>query len=349
MQKNDTFSIENNNFDLIRLLAALQVAISHACSHLEFYSPALKFLAVIPGVPVFFFVSGFLISGSFHNSKMAQKPLANFFLKRVLRLYPALLVVLVGSILSVYLTGYFAHEKVTISNFVRWVIAQSTFFQFYNPEFLRGYSTGVLNGSLWTISVEIQFYILTPFIFYLYEKRKKIFLALLFLFLLVNFGNSLINERYSFFEKVFHVSFIPHIYMFLLGVFCWHSRSLVNLVNRIPFPVLLAALSLAYLSTNQIGWGNFINPIGFMALCAVILKFAFCYNFKFGRLIGRNDISYGVYIIHMPVVNFLMYKQLFGYFGVILAISSTVFLSFLLWFFIEKPFLKLKKHALRSI
>ena len=117
MQTTDKFSIENNNFDLIRLLAALQVAISHACSHLEFYSPALEFLAVIPGVPVFFFVSGFLISGSFHNSKMALKPLANFFLKRVLRLYPALLVVLVGSIFSVSLTGYFANEKVTIPTF----------------------------------------------------------------------------------------------------------------------------------------------------------------------------------------------------------------------------------------
>jgi peptidoglycan/LPS O-acetylase OafA/YrhL len=349
MQINDTFSIEKNNFDLIRLLAALQVAITHACSHLEFYSPALEFLAVIPGVPVFFFVSGFLISGSFHNSKMAQKPLANFFLKRVLRLYPALLVVLAGSILSVYLTGYFANETVTVPNFVMWVIAQSTFFQFYNPDFLREYSTGVLNGSLWTISVEIQFYILTPFIFYLYCKSKKIFLALLFLFLLVNFGNSFINEKYSFFEKIFYVSFVPHIYMFLLGVFFWHSRSLVNLVNRIPFPILLATLSIAYLSTKQIGWENSINPIWFMALCAVILKFAFYDNFWFGRLVGKNDISYGVYIIHMPVVNFLVYKQSFGFFGVILAISSTVVLSFLLWFYIEKPFLKLKKHALRSI
>ena len=60
-----------NNFDLIRLAAALQVASTHA---LPYFVPGsrswylVRFLELFPGVPVFFFVSGFLISKSFEKN-----------------------------------------------------------------------------------------------------------------------------------------------------------------------------------------------------------------------------------------------------------------------------------------
>ena len=58
-----------NNFDLIRLFAATQVAISHISSHLEIAIPGLSFLSYFPGVPIFFFISGYLIYQSFANLK----------------------------------------------------------------------------------------------------------------------------------------------------------------------------------------------------------------------------------------------------------------------------------------
>lgn len=39
-----------------------------------------------------------------------------------------------------------------------------SFVQFYNPDWLRGFGTGVLNGSLWSIPVELQYYVLLPFL-----------------------------------------------------------------------------------------------------------------------------------------------------------------------------------------
>src|SRR5512143_1999532 len=57
-----------NNFDLIRLLAALQVAFHHLIQQLKIepsgiiFSSIFKITSLFPGVPVFFFVSGFLIS-----------------------------------------------------------------------------------------------------------------------------------------------------------------------------------------------------------------------------------------------------------------------------------------------
>ena len=53
--------ITTNNFDLIRLFAASQVAITHASEHLGFNHPIIDAIAFLPGVPIFFFISGFLI------------------------------------------------------------------------------------------------------------------------------------------------------------------------------------------------------------------------------------------------------------------------------------------------
>jgi len=58
-------AMQRNNFDLIRLFAALQVVVTHGDRFILNWggvlSPVLEF---IPGVPIFFLISGFLISAS---------------------------------------------------------------------------------------------------------------------------------------------------------------------------------------------------------------------------------------------------------------------------------------------
>ena len=77
-----------NNFDLIRLCAALQVAVFHTAVYMDVGSVWVHYLGYFPGVPIFFFISGFLIYQSYNNIR-ANK-LKTFFTNRVLRLYPAL-------------------------------------------------------------------------------------------------------------------------------------------------------------------------------------------------------------------------------------------------------------------
>ena len=71
-------SITKNNFDILRLLAAFQVAFSHASTHLEHSVTFLWFLSLFPGVPIFFFLSGYLIYGSFQSSSNNKNQINDF-------------------------------------------------------------------------------------------------------------------------------------------------------------------------------------------------------------------------------------------------------------------------------
>jgi peptidoglycan/LPS O-acetylase OafA/YrhL len=74
-------------------------------------------------------------------------------------------------------------------------LAQLSIVQFYNPDFLRGYGVGVLNGSLWTISVELQFYVMLPWVWtFTAYGRKRFTLALIAATLLANLACSLLQE-----------------------------------------------------------------------------------------------------------------------------------------------------------
>ena len=235
-------------------------------------------------------------------------------------------------------------------SFLSWLVAQSTFFQFYNADFLRGYGVGVVNGSLWTISVELQFYILTPLIFVGFNHlgRYAIFSIVLSL-IIMHTLNAQFNDSDFIILKLFNVSFIPWLYMFVFGALCYKYQQIILYIKKVPFLVALLILILVYFLTHKIGWGNSINPIGYIALIIFIVKCAFTLPNLSDSILRRNDFSYGIYIMHMPIINYLLYIGVDGIDGFACAMALTIIFAVLSWFLIEKPSLKLKINALRSI
>jgi peptidoglycan/LPS O-acetylase OafA/YrhL len=347
-----------NNFDLIRLGAALQVAIGHTASHFDLWGSlgfVGKAIAVFPGVPIFFVVSGLLISRSFEQS---HRP-GDYFRNRCLRIYPALWVCLVVSVVvTVFLlpdqTGRAAPWR-----WMAWWSAQMSVAQFWQPEFLRGFGTDALNGALWTITIELQFYLLLPLLYRALRLRSsRGNLALiavggvsLVLFLLVTTRSDLFPSWDSFLLLVFAVA--PYLWIFILGILIQRNLPRLRGLFAGKLPPWLAAYAVVTLLAHAAGWrvtGNAMNPVSLVVLAGVVVSAALTLPSLGERLLRRNDLSYGIYIYHTPILNLML---------AYLAVGSALALPMLLlaavavaagsWWLVEKPFLRHKRNALRDI
>lgn len=153
----------DNNFNLIRVVAAFIVLYVHSRTFLGLVSPPTPALGVAIGhiaVHVFFFTSGFLVTGSL----FARADIFDFAWARVMRVFPGLWMMLLITVTGLGLfvgtlpaSEFFAspttHEYVlrcaTLINGVRYKLPG--LFE-HNP-----YPSNV-NGSLWTLPIELRLY-----------------------------------------------------------------------------------------------------------------------------------------------------------------------------------------------
>ena len=334
-----------NNFDLIRLFGALEVVCGHALFHFGLLDNApwivRRLLDLFPGVPIFFVVSGFLITASLERSR----DLSGYARNRVLRIYPGLWACFGVTLVVLWSFGALSGQFLR-SNFGPWVVAQLTFVQFYNPAALRGFGVGVINGSLWTIPVELGFYVLLPALLFAFgdwrSKRRPVAIAMAVVALFSALLWVMVESHRSTIAKLVEVTPLPHFWMFLLGALAWRYRAVIAPVIRGRFLWWLAAylaLGLTILRPD--------GPVGVLEkamLGAVTLSAAFTTPYLAEKLLRGNDISYGVYIYHMLVVNALL--QL-GYRGdsalLPITIAVTCLLAFASWRLVERPALRRKR------
>ncbi len=337
-----------NNFDLLRLMAAISVLFFHTRARLDIdlNHYVVSFFGYIPGVPIFFFISGFLISLSYKKSSSVQ----NYMRNRILRIYPALYLCLLLSVGFIIYIGYLDTSILGTQKFWVWILAQISFVQFYNPEFLRGYGTGVLNGSLWTISVELQFYFLVPFLYkYLINRydKNKVLIILLMLFSIINIayntlGNSTDFRTQATLYKLLYVSFLPWFYMFLLGIFFQENFYKFRILYEMP--IIIKSI---YIITILSLYNYFsLNPITFFLFGTVLYIVIFSFKNVSDILLRGNDYSYGIYIYHAVAINYFIYS---GYTKepkyLIYILLVSLVLAFFSWHLLEKPMLKLKKRS----
>lgn len=356
---NHSWVFRENSLDIIRLIAAMQVCILHS---FEFMAPEktdtffFEILRLFPGVPIFFFISGYLISKSYESTPN----LLEYSRNRALRIYPALFICVLVNIIMVWSTGYLDSTDADASGILFLFAAKTTFLQFYNPEFMRGFGDGVLNGSLWTICVELQFYLIVPFLYLIINDKQKLnntkIILLIMLFLVANRLLYITADAYSnnILWKLYRVSFIPWVYMFLTGMLVQRNfNTIASVVTRFPIIITLAAYVITVLICRDMGlsfYGNNVSPIIFFILTLLVFHFSYFQPKQTNKLLNGNDISYGVYIWHMPIVNqFLYYNYDSNALFVILTITITIILSIFSWKIIEKPALSLKRVSLHVI
>lgn len=340
-------NLKENNLDWLRLIFACQVMLGHAFSPLFGATFFLgDFLGYIPGVPAFFFLSGFLIYASFEKSPNIY----NYFLNRFYRLWPGLILVTFGGLLFVISARLkLDFSQGTFGEYAAWFFAQITLGQAVNPDSFRNLGAGVVNGALWTITVEILFYISVPFIVWL-EKKIKYFLILLTIlsFLFFSFGEILLTNwdfggknLYRYFE----LTPVVWGWMFCVGILAFKSVSVIQKYLRFMWLGLLVMFVCSLIDSPDSVFfassGNRLGLVYFIGYCSVIVYLGFGL-----RALKLNfDISYGVYIWHMVVINFFL---VFGHYSPVSVVVTTLLIAILSWFVVEKPALEFKKSSIRN-
>lgn len=351
-----------NNFDLIRLLAAAQVVLAHAIGHTRLLDqlpawakPVFDALLLLPGVPVFFVISGYLISASYERDPADLK---GYFRRRGLRIFPALWVCLAVTLVALGSFGFLGADFLLSKTFAAWLAGQLTFFQFYNPEHFREFGIGVANGALWTITVELQFYVFVP-VFHWFSRRcgrlapcmAKLFFTLSFAAYCVmdhkvNGPGGFTGAPVAY--KLLHVTLAPHLWMFLLGValhrysgklhgwiegrFVWHFAA---------YALLMTVLHTLVEYRSPLFYLGYLPSRALLALATV--SAAYSMRGLSGRLLRGRDISYGIYLYHSVAINvFVELGWMDSFAAVPWVFAVSVAMALASWHLVEKPALARK-------
>lgn len=327
-----------NNFDAVRIIAALAVLVSHAfpLAHGTNWPQPLKVLSRgqtdlgSVAVLVFFVISGYLITQSFDRA-----PVATRFLKaRCLRIFPALFVAV---LLKTMLLG---PAFTTLSTWAYFTDPATAIYALGNASLLdiRYHLPGVfssnptpsiVNGSLWTLQYEFLMYLGVLALGKLKLLRPSIALVLLAVVLMLSWR----------WVGGYYVSFGAP---FMAGATLYLWR------DRIPLDWRLAVLSAVALAASLPAGGFRLAFPLFGAYLVIYLAMA--RSVRLPDLARRGDFSYGVYIFAYPVqqsVSYLLGASVTWYANLLLSLPVTFGLAALSWHFIEKPALALKSSATR--
>jgi len=354
-----------NNFDLLRLLAALQVVYMHAAEWLKLpvIQPPLSWAPnLFPGVAVFFVISGFLVTRSFLASKSGT---AGYLVRRGLRIYPGLWVHFGVIFIMLAVAGALPLSRLASAAFWRWIAGAFVMGSdpwgnlfggiiFDYSGFYRDFPSGVL----WTITVELIFYLLVPIAFAgVIRKRNLVWLSIATL-ATVSLTLALLANRWAIESPngiggKLRSSPAALFWVFLVGAtmsFYW--KGIRKYVEGQAWKWLLAYVALSqldyYLFHQQVL--DFIKPTLLTAPRVVLLGIAvisFAYSWRrLASVLRGVDLSYGIYLYHMPFIATLYYANVSSHWWLwLLAYAVPTFVAAMSWHFVEKPCLSLKGKA----
>ncbi len=342
----------------LRAIAAVVVIVSHieklktmfsVNSNLEW--PFFKDTGGHVAVILFFVLSGFLITTLLlqEKEKTQKINLKNFYIRRILRVWPLYFIVLAGSIIFVNYSP----------RIITWVLCLAVF-----PNIIEAFYLGWAGSpQIWSIGVEEQFYLGWPVLMKFCKKR------LMLVFIIIFFG----------------LSILPQIAIFIGDQLNTNSGTM-DYINRIfnltKFDCMAAGGIFAVISLKYERLSNFLNRKIFV-FASVVLSFSLwfggisfapfnneVYSIIFGLLIFNlsyskhipskidiapmrflGKISYGLYMYHWIIISLILH-----YFGdyfrentstanivlYIFVLGATIIISTASYYLIELRLLNLK-------
>ena len=329
-----------NCFDFIRYFFALSLFIVHYCT----LCGIDQFWMVSGGtrVKAFFTLSGFLV----FYSLASKRDLRGYAEKRVRRIMPAYTAAIMLCLLTGILFGTLpTAEFLTSSQTWKYLAANLSFLNFLQPTLPGVFQHNpipAMNGALWSMKVEIIFYLTAPVVYTLMTRfNRHLVLAVVYLGCL---GASLYAD--SLYAATGQDRYL-HLRIQIGSFTYFYAGVAILLYFRYFLPYKRYIIPLAALLFLGRAWAEPFRWIEALSFAALLVGFA--YSVRPLNVLRRYDnISYGIYLYHFPVIqcfvqNGMAYNRPALTFA--LSLTITLILATLSWFLLEKPLL----HPSRSV
>ena len=174
-KKISPYIVDLNNFNLIRLILALIVFLAHISELTNFKEISFlrDYLSSSFAIKSFFIISGFLIFMSYERSSSIKR----YFINRFLRIYPAYCLIIIITAIAFYFVSAFNYIDYYTFDLLRYIIYNLFFLNFLEPTLpgVFAYNNiNAVNGALWTLKIEVLFYLMVPFFVYLFNKYNHL-------------------------------------------------------------------------------------------------------------------------------------------------------------------------------
>lgn len=309
------------------------------------------------GVDIFFVISGFLMAILYDPTLKSE-----FFLRRSKRLLPNYYaIILLTLAVSIFTTISNEFNQVSEQSIYAIFFSSNIGFWMQNSYFSKAEFNPLLH--LWSLGVEIQFYLIVPFLYWIF-KKSKISLPLVLLssfitcFIIVG-----ISPKTSFFMMPLRL------WEFLMGygvaMYLTNSGNIRNLsLKWLGAIAMILLISIPTFNLNGESLGFIHGHPGLFALLvslatSIVLAFGIPKQIEKSRigsfleLIGKY--SYSIYLVHFPVIVLFLYEP---FSGTILKTNDTgqtivllgiiITLSILMYHLIEDP-ARHSKKLIRSL
>lgn len=306
------------------------------------------------GVDVFFVLSGFLITAILLEewAETGAIDLKSFYMRRILRLFPALSLVILISLSSLNPADWAMRVKAAAAAV------------FYCANWVRSFDFGIDMGLLdhtWSLSIEEQFYLLWPAGLILALRAswsaKRIALLLLTGAVISALLRATLwslgaapGRTYNGFDTRADGLLVGCLLAVLLSCGAIPRR----MSSRTTAILAAAATPLLILTFRSEWYDGFMFLIGYvfvvllsaaMLLSLVLAKPQFIgAALETPALVSVGQISYGLYLWHYPMFGYMEHLELPPGLRIAAMFAATFAAAYVSFFVVERPFLRLKRR-----
>lgn len=343
----DVCDDRNNNFNLLRLGAAMAVVLSHSFiltgNEPNSIPRGIGYLAV----NCFFIMSGFLVCKSAFHHRL----IVDFYKSRALRIFPALIVAVIFSAMiigplhtNLSLSDYFGDSQT-----YKFIIKNLTLIngiEHHLPQVFNERVNQSVNAPLWTLVFEIYLYFILGLIAFFTLKRSTVdeasqsFNITVFLLTLICFVLYVYTIAIERFDTRLLEHSVRFTSLFGIGALFYIARKKTKLS-----PTILSILICILLLSSP--WLLLHKTLLYPIVAYVLLYLAYIpksFFLKFNRL---GDYSYGVYIFAYPIQQSIVtwHATISSHVLFISSMVVTLLVAIPCWHVLEKRALKLKANA----